>query len=235
MTEELASMKAQVYKDPRPEGVLRPLPRAVAHARARLGLRGRPRSLTSLYAWTFFRARGIAAPRTCRHGPGDHRPEPLLVHGPLLRRRVHPAARALHGEVAAVRAADAVDLHATAACSRCAAATATRRRSSPRTRSSSAAARSSCTARAAARARASCPTSRKPRHRPARAGVGRARRARRDARLLAGAQLEAPAVPEGHRRSTASRALGSRRGSDPRPAEGRGQGGLRPIKTLYDR
>ena len=39
-------------------------------------------------------------------------PEPLLVHGPLLRRRVRAPARALHGEVAAVQAADAVDLHA---------------------------------------------------------------------------------------------------------------------------
>ena len=97
---------------PAPEGVLRPLPRAHAHAASPTGSTRSCGCSTSLYAWTFFRARGSDA----REGPGDRagdpRAEPLLVHGPLLRRRVHPPARALHGEVAAVRAADAVHLHA---------------------------------------------------------------------------------------------------------------------------
>ena len=90
-------------------------------------------SSTSLYGVDVLpRARHRRRERAGRRA-GDPRAEPLLVHGPLLRRRVHPPARALHGQVAAVQAADAVDLHATAACSPCGAATRTRRRSSPRT------------------------------------------------------------------------------------------------------
>src|SRR5919107_2651852 len=94
---------------PAPGVALRPLPSARPHARARLGVRGRQdRHL----------ADGVdvlprAQPRR-REGadvrPRDPRAEPLLVHGPLLHRRVHPPARPLHGQVAALRAADAVDL-----------------------------------------------------------------------------------------------------------------------------
>jgi 1-acyl-sn-glycerol-3-phosphate acyltransferase len=65
--EQLASMKAQVYKDPRPESYFTRF-----HERART----RPpdpvyevvRLLTSLYAWTFFRARGVAADKIPESG-----------------------------------------------------------------------------------------------------------------------------------------------------------------------
>ncbi|MDQ5833516.1 MAG: hypothetical protein M3550_10745, partial [Actinomycetota bacterium] len=60
MTEELASMKAQVYKDPRPKEYFDRF-----HERSRTRepdwVYEVVRTLTSLCAWTFFRARGIAA------------------------------------------------------------------------------------------------------------------------------------------------------------------------------
>ena len=60
MPDELASMKAQVYKDPRPKEYFDRF-----HARSRTRdpdwVYEVVRTLTSLYAWTFFRARGIAA------------------------------------------------------------------------------------------------------------------------------------------------------------------------------
>jgi 1-acyl-sn-glycerol-3-phosphate acyltransferase len=60
MTEDLASMKAQVYKDPRPKEYFDRF-----HERSRTRepdwVYEVVRILTSLYAWTFFRARGIAA------------------------------------------------------------------------------------------------------------------------------------------------------------------------------
>src|SRR5919199_6919641 len=58
--EQLATMKAQVYKDPRPEEYFDRF-----HERARSrepdAVYEVVRMLTSLYAWTFFRARGIGA------------------------------------------------------------------------------------------------------------------------------------------------------------------------------
>jgi 1-acyl-sn-glycerol-3-phosphate acyltransferase len=66
--EQLAPMKAQVYKDPRPESYFTRF-----HERARTR---RPdpvyevvRVLTSLYSWTFFRARGVAAEKIPPSGP----------------------------------------------------------------------------------------------------------------------------------------------------------------------
>ena len=60
MTEELASMKAQVYKDPRPKEYFDRF-----HERSRTReadwVYEAVRTVTSLYAWVFFRARGIAA------------------------------------------------------------------------------------------------------------------------------------------------------------------------------
>jgi 1-acyl-sn-glycerol-3-phosphate acyltransferase len=60
MTEELASMKAQVYKDPRPKEYFDRF-----HERSRTRepdwVYELVRTVTSLYAWTFFRARGIGA------------------------------------------------------------------------------------------------------------------------------------------------------------------------------
>ena len=138
---------------PAPEGVLRPLPRARAHARPRLGLRGRPDGHVAVRVDVLPRARDRRG-EGARPRPGDPRAEPLLVHGPLLRRRVHPPARAASWRSRSCSCRRCSGSTRTAACSRCGAATRTRRRSSPRTGSSSAAARSSCTARAAARARA---------------------------------------------------------------------------------
>jgi 1-acyl-sn-glycerol-3-phosphate acyltransferase len=68
MSEQLASMKAQVYKDPRPVEYFERF-----HARSR----GREpdwvyevvRSLTSLYSWTFFRLRGLSAEKVPPAGP----------------------------------------------------------------------------------------------------------------------------------------------------------------------
>jgi 1-acyl-sn-glycerol-3-phosphate acyltransferase len=60
MTEELASMKAQVYKDPRPKEYFDRF-----HERSRTRepdwVYELVRVVTSVYAWTVFRARGIAA------------------------------------------------------------------------------------------------------------------------------------------------------------------------------
>ena len=60
MPEELASMKEQVYKDPRPKEYFDRF-----HERSRTRepdwVYEVVRIVTSLYAWTFFRARGIAA------------------------------------------------------------------------------------------------------------------------------------------------------------------------------
>ena len=60
MPEELASMKEQVYKDPRPKEYFDRF-----HERSRTRepdwVYEAVRIITSLYAWTFFRARGIAA------------------------------------------------------------------------------------------------------------------------------------------------------------------------------
>ena len=93
--------------------------RALRHASTSARARASPnwvyeavRIVTSLYAWIFFRARGIDAEKVPAERPGDPRAEPLLVHGPLLPRRLDPPQGPVHGQVAAVQAADAVDLHA---------------------------------------------------------------------------------------------------------------------------
>ena len=56
---ELASMREQVYTDPRPKEYFDRFHERVAHARTGLGLRD-GRVITSLYAYTFLRARAIA-------------------------------------------------------------------------------------------------------------------------------------------------------------------------------
>ena len=90
---DLAPIRAQVYKDPRPEEYFDRF-----HERSRTRepdwVYEVVRIVTSLYAWTFFRARGDGAEKVPAQRAGDPRAEPLLVHGPLLRRRVHPPARA---------------------------------------------------------------------------------------------------------------------------------------------
>src|SRR5215217_7287014 len=91
MTEELARMKAQVYKDPRPKEYFDRF-----HERARTrepdAVYEAVRMLTSLYAWTFFRARGIAA-ENVPEGPVIVAPNhfSFMDHffvGAFLRRRV---------------------------------------------------------------------------------------------------------------------------------------------------
>jgi 1-acyl-sn-glycerol-3-phosphate acyltransferase len=66
--ESLASMKAQVYKDPRPESYF-----ARFHERARTRdpdwVYELVRICTTLYAWIVFRARGIAAEKVPPEGP----------------------------------------------------------------------------------------------------------------------------------------------------------------------
>ena len=155
---DLAPMKAQVYKDPRPVEYF-----------ARFHERSRSRDPDWVYEAVRDRHDAVRVDllphardrrrEGARRRRGDPRAEPLLVHGPLLPRRLDPPQGALHGQVAAVHAADAVDLHARR---RVPGAARLRRRGRVHHRvagSSSAAARSRCTARAAARARASCPRS----------------------------------------------------------------------------
>ena len=200
-------MKAQVYKDPRPKEYFDRF-----HERSRTRepdwVYEAVRVLTSLYAWTFFRARGIAAENVPDRA-GDHRPEPLLVHGPLLRRRVHPPARALHGQVAAVHAADAVGLHARR---RVPGAARLPRRGRVHHRQHDPGARRADrhVLRGRPLAHGQALRAAQARHRPARAGVGRDGRPGRDPRLLEGPQLEAPAVPQGHRPVRRADALGGR-------------------------
>ena len=68
MSEQLAPMKEQVYKDPRPKEHFDRF-----HARTRTRepdvIYEIVRVLTSLYAWTFFRARGIDAHKVPATGP----------------------------------------------------------------------------------------------------------------------------------------------------------------------
>jgi 1-acyl-sn-glycerol-3-phosphate acyltransferase len=68
MSEQLASMKAQVYKDPRPAEYFDRF-----HERSRTRepdpVYEIVRAATSMYAWTFFRARGIASDNVPPSGP----------------------------------------------------------------------------------------------------------------------------------------------------------------------
>ena len=162
---DLAPIRAQVYKDPRPKEYFDRSTRA----RARASRTGSTRPC----GWSRRSTPGRSSARAA-HGaekvpvgrPGDPRAEPLLVHGPLLRRRVRSGGACASWRSRSCSSRRCSGSSPTAACSRCGAATRTRRRSSPRTGSSTAAARSSCTARAAARARARCPS--KPKR-----GIGR--------------------------------------------------------------
>src|SRR5215208_4369625 len=96
MTEELARMKAQVYKDPRPKEYFDRF-----HERSRTRepdwVYEVVRILTSLYAWTFFRARGIGA-ENVPGGPVFIAPSHFscmdhVVVGAFIRRRVRFLAR----------------------------------------------------------------------------------------------------------------------------------------------
>ena len=110
MPEELASMKAQVYKDPRPKEYFDRF-----HERSRTRepdwVYEAVRIVTSLYAWTFFRARGIAA-ENVPTGPVIIAPNhfSFMDHffvGAFIRRRVRFMAKSQ-----LFAPADAVHLHA---------------------------------------------------------------------------------------------------------------------------
>ena len=130
---ELAPIRAQVYKDPRPKEYFDRF-----HARSRTRepdwVYEAVRMVTSIYAWTFFRARGRGAEKVPATGPVILAPNHFSFMDHFFARRVRPPAGALHGEVAAVHAADAVDLHPRRRVPGAARLRATRRRSSPRTR-----------------------------------------------------------------------------------------------------
>jgi 1-acyl-sn-glycerol-3-phosphate acyltransferase len=68
MADDLASMKAQVYKDPRPKEYFDRF-----HQRSRSRepdwVYEAVRALTSIYAWTFFRARAISSEKVPSQGP----------------------------------------------------------------------------------------------------------------------------------------------------------------------
>src|SRR3954451_13961409 len=204
---------------PAPGRDLRPVPRPRAHARAGRRLRGRAHGDLDLRVDGLPRAWDRARERPAER-PGDPRPEPLVVHGPLLPGRVHPPQGPLHGEVAALQAAAAVHLLARR---RLPGAARLPRRGDVRHRRGDPRARRlhrhvlrgrPVAQRADRRPRAA-------RDRPARARVGRDDRARRDPRLRARAQLEAPAVPEGDRAVRRAVPLRTRGRAEPRPAAGR--------------
>ena len=186
--------EAAGLQGPAAEGVLRP-----RSTRACARRRPSPEWCTSWCGWSrcstaltrLPRARDRERERAQR--AGDPRAQPRLVHGPLLHRRVHPPARSVHGQVAAVQGLPAGS-SPTAACSRSGAATRTRRRSS---RAFAILGRGRC-GRHVLRGRPVADGQDRRRgaagDRPARAGIGRAGRAGGDPRLLPGAQLEAAAV-----------------------------------------
>ena len=72
---------------PAPRGALRALPRALADARARLGLRDRARAHVAVLVVVLPRPRHRGREGAAQRA-GHPRAEPLLVHGPLLPRRV---------------------------------------------------------------------------------------------------------------------------------------------------
>ena len=166
---------------------------------ARLRLRARPRCHHALRV-DRSSARAASTPSSVpADGPVDPRAQPLLVHGPLLPRRRDPPQGPVHGQVAALQAADAVDLHPRRRLPR---APRPPRRGGVHHRPRRSSTRGGCVAMYAEGGRSR--TGRDRRH--ARPGIGRLA-------LESGApvvpvaihgssqraQLEAPAVPEGHR------------------------------------
>lgn len=90
---DLAPMRAQVYKDPRPKEYFDRF-----HARTRAGeadwVYEAVRMLTSMYAWTFFRARGSGAEKVPSSGPVILAPNHFsymdhFFTGSFIRRRVN--------------------------------------------------------------------------------------------------------------------------------------------------
>ena len=217
-----ASHEGAGLHGPAPEGVLRPLPRAHADEASPTGSTRLVRIATSLYSWIFFRGARDRAPTTCPpSGPVIIAPNHFSLHGPLLqsamymRRRVRFMAKSQ-----LFKPADAVDLQATAACSRCGAGTADEEAfiTAKTVLDHGRHGRHVLRGRPLAHRRAVGQA--EARHRPACARDRRAGRADRDLRLGEGAQLEAPAVPEGHgpvrRADPASSEVETRRASSSR-------------------
>ena len=193
--ERLAPIKEQVYKDPRPAEHFDRFHQRVAHARAGLRLRGRA-DRTTLFSW-------IALPRA------RHRRRERARTGPVILAPTTPrswttsssasrsAARSASWRSRSSSSRRWSGSTRTAASSRCAAAHRDEEAFiTARRRSSTAAGASPCTPRPGARARASC-------RRRARPGIGRLA-LESGAPIVpvaiygsSGAQLEAPAVPQG--------------------------------------
>ena len=173
---ELAPMREQVYTDPRPKEYFDRF-----HERARTHepdwVYELVRVVTSLYAYTFLRARAIAVENVPGLRSGDPRAQPLLLHGPLPDGLLHPAQGALHGQVAALQARRCIWIYTPGGVFPVRRGARDEEVFITAARSSSAAARSRCTARAGARARANS----QRRRSPASAG-SRWKRARRSSR-----------------------------------------------------
>ena len=192
------------------------------------------RLLTTTYGIVAFRARGIASGSHPARGAPDPGARTTSRSWTTSSSGCSPGARSSSWRSRSSSSARCSGSTRTAACFRCAAATTTRRRSSPPSRSSRAAAAWSCTARAGARAPVSSPRTSAARHRQARAAIGREVVPVAIHGSAAGAQLEAPAVPAGHRALRRAHAFRERARSEPRPPAGgrrsdlrRDQGALR--------
>ena len=110
-SKDLAGHAGAGLQGPPPGRGLHALPRACADPQARLGLRRRALPHDALRDRRVPRPGHPRGPHSAR-GAADPGAQPLLVHGPLLRRDVHPPPGAVHGQVAALQAPDAVCLHA---------------------------------------------------------------------------------------------------------------------------
>ena len=211
-------MKEQVYKDPRPASHFDRF-----HERSRTRdpdwVYEAVRIVTTLYAWIFFRARGIATEKVPAEGPLILAPNhfSFMDHfflGVSIRRKVRFMAKSqlferpmqwvyTHGGVFPVRRGYADEEAFKTATSILA-----RRRHDRDVQRGRPLAHRQAVGQGAAG------------HRPARAAVRRDDRAGRDPRLVARAQLEAAAVPEGHDPVRRPDPVGARRGPDARAAAG---------------
>ena len=223
--ENLSQIKEQVYKDPRPAEHFDRY-----HHRSRTTdpnwVYEAVRIATTLYAWIFFRTRGIAAEKVPARGPVILAPNhfSFMDHfflGVSIRRKVRFMAKSQlfkppmewiysPGGVFPVRrgfADEEAFITARSILERDGAIAMYSEGGRSRTGKLS--------------------DSRAAGDRPARAAVGRAGRADRDPRLLAGPQLEAPAVPEGDGAVRRPDPLGRGRRADARPAAGGGERDLR--------
>ena len=103
------SQAAAIQGEPSPGGVPAPA-RMGAHPRRGLDLRPGPHARHPRRALPIQDPRDLGRQRAHRRA-GDPRAEPLLEHGPLLRRRLHPAQDQVHGQVPDVRPQRAPRLH----------------------------------------------------------------------------------------------------------------------------